>query len=298
MKIKDIIFSSMKLIFYVGLVVVFWSSLIHGSPFYAIQAYEQHKTIAENNRPLNSHVSYLDINKINTPAFPSERVVILRLDDVQGSLWRDLTINITDTILSKNLSVVLAVIPDRLSVDDSSIMRRYLIEKSKDPRIEIAQHGYKHSVNEFQNLNESETYDAISSGSILLNDTIGITPVTFIPPYNEYNDNTIQILSKLNFRFISSGRSEYEYKDNITYFGFDAETKKSSETELIPILTVLNDCNKALNKKNVCVIMIHPQDYADNGGTMNSTKYSEFVKMLNNLKQLNASSRTFATIND
>jgi hypothetical protein len=229
----------------------------------------------------------------NYTAFqPTERVIILRLDDVQGYSWRNETINLTDTVLAHNMSITLSVIPDsKLDLDSES--RHYLIEKSKDSRVEIAQHGLKHKPYEFLNFNETEAYNAILSGSNDLTNLLRVKPVTFIPPYNSYNKNTTIALSKLNFSIISADRDEYGFADNLAILGYNAETKKTSDTELTPIPIILNKCNTSLNEKNICVIMVHVQDYVEKNGNMNNTKYNEFVKLLNSLKSLNAKSITF-----
>jgi Uncharacterized protein conserved in bacteria (DUF2334) len=284
-------FSFTKILFCVVTVVAFWSALIWGSPFYTINlADEQLNVYKYDHSPVTR---YFDDNIGSYKAIlPAEKVIILRMDDVQGYLWRDLSINLTDTVLANDMSITLAVIPDR-AFDSDSIMRLYLIEKSNDNRIEIAQHGFKHNIDEFLYLNESEAHDSILSGLDTIMNLLKVKPVTFIPPYNTYNNNTTIALSKLDFSIISGEMDDYGYINNVASFGFNTKTKNSTDNELIPVDTIFDECNKSLQEKNICVIMIHPQDYADSNGMMNNTKYIEFVKMLNGLKSLGARSITF-----
>lgn len=274
--------------FCVVTVVTFWSALIWGSPFYSMNLAEKQLDVYKYD--YSPVTRYFDDNNGSHKAFlPDEKAIILRMDDVQGYLWRDLSINLTDTVLANNMSITLSVIPDR-AFDSDSIMRLYLIEKSNDNRIEIAQHGFKHNIDEYLNLNESEAHDSILSGTDTIINLLKVKPVTFIPPYNTYNNNTTIALSKLNFSIISGERDEYGYINNVASFGFNTKTKNSTDNELIPVDTILNECNKSLQEKNICVVMIHPQDYADSNGNMNNTKYIEFVKMLSGLKSLGAKS--------
>lgn len=124
-----------------------------------------------------------------------------------------------------------------------------------------------------------------------------INPVTFIPPYNEYNKNTTRALSRLGFRIISGKESEYKFDGNMMYIGYDTQTKYSDQKELIPVDKIIDGCSKSLDEKNVCVIMIHPQDYVKADlKTLDKDKYTQFVELLDRLKKLNAKFITFRYI--
>lgn len=284
------ILSIFKIIFCFVVVVTFWSALVGGSPFYTVKFVEKQLDLYKYD---NSPVIMYSNDSENYTAFqPTERVIVLRMDDVQGFLWREQTINLTETVLAHNMSISLAVIPDsKLDIDTK--MRHFLIDKSKDSRIEIAQHGLKHTSDEFLYFNETVAYNSILSGSNILRNVIRVKPVTFITPYNKYNNNTIIALSKLNFSIISAEEDDYGFTENLARFGFNVQTKKSKETDLTPIPVILNECKSSLKERNICVVMIHLQDYVDNKGNMNNTKYNEFVKLLESLKSLDAKSITF-----
>lgn len=265
--------------------VIFWSALITGNPFSSIVYLE------------NKYYSYqydkLPIIKYQNITYNlTDKFIILRMDDVQGFLWRDITIKLTDTILENNMSITLAVIPDRALNKDIKI-KNYLIKRSRDNRVEIAQHGYTHSENEFLYVNKSEAERLIFLGYSEIIESLKVKPITFIPPYNVYNKNTTIALSNLNFKFISSDRNETGKEYNLTLLGYDATTKETDSDELTPIEEIINKCNKSLSDKNVCVIMIHLQDYSNKDGTLNKTEYSQFVNLLDELKKLNATSITF-----
>ncbi len=279
----------LKFLICLFIVAAFWSSLFFGSPLYLIKASEN--LITTNDMNISQPViRYLDNQNLRAEK-PTERAIILRMDDVQGYLWNALVINLTDSMLQKNMSVTLAVIPNR-SLNDDVVMRKYLLDKIKNPRIEIAQHGFNHKENEYLNLSEADAYNITRSGQDILRNYLRVEPVTFVPPYDEYNGNTTKAISKLGFKIISAKRGEFQFNENMTYIGFNAETKISNQNNLIPVPDVLNDCRKSLNDRNLCVIIIHPQDYADNG-IINGTKYAEFVNLLEGLKGLNAKSATF-----
>lgn len=238
----------------------------------------------------NYQIHNKNVSRFN---LPTEKVIILRMDDVQGYAWNKIVINLTDTIIGKNMSVTLGVIPDR-NVDKDATIKKYLLEKIKDRRIEIAQHGTNHTENEFLNLSELDTYSLAKLGLENMTRMFGVYPVTFIPPYNEYNRNTTRALSKLGFKIISGRGKEYRDDGNMMYIGYDTQTKYSDQKELIPVNKIIDACNVALDEKNICVIMIHPQDYVKNDGkTLDEDRYVEFVELLDELKKFHAKSSTF-----
>lgn len=223
---------------------------------------------------------------------PTERVVILRLDDVMGYKLNRMTIDIIDTVLSKNMSITLGVIPK--DINNDTIIKTYILGKVKDRRVEIAQHGTNHVKDEYLGLNESETYNLTKSGMEKIADTLNVYPVTFISPYNQYNKNTTRALSKLGFKIISAKRGEYRPDENMMHIGYISMTRYINKNDLVPIDEILKSCDQSLDEKNVCVIMIHPQDYTkEDGEKLDEVKYREFTKLLDELMKLNAQSVTF-----
>lgn len=223
--------------------------------------------------------------------FPDERTIILRLDDVQGFARNNISINLTDTILRNDMSVTLGVVPG-LDIDKDAVIKNYLVSKSTNPRVEIAQHGYTHQEH-YGQMNEKEAYRITKLGRQKMISILGVSPVTFIPPYLEYNVDTLKAIKKLDFKIISP-EEEYRIDKKILIVGYNVFTKSELSSELNPVDNIVNGCNGYLNMRNLCVVLIHPQDYASSDGVnMDSVKYNEFVKLLNGLKTLNARSVRF-----
>lgn len=228
--------------------------------------------------------------------FPTERTIILRMDDVQGYTWNDIFINLTDAVLSKNMSITLGVIPYR-NMENDIVAKKYLLDKMEDPRIEIALHGTSHSRVEFLNLGEEEAYNLAKLGLDKMMNMFNIRPITFIPPENEYDENTITALSKLGFKIISAKEKEYKYDRGMMRIGYTVPTKHSNEQDLVPVNKIFEYCKISLDEKNICVILIHPQDYvAEDKRSLNQTRYDQFVYMLDELKSLNTRYSTFAEL--
>lgn len=268
--------------------LLFWSTLIG--------------LFLNNNNKLNSDISLAktnsqlieyDINDSYQFGITSEKFIILRLDDVQGYLWSQTSTRIIDAVLEKNMSITLGVIPER-NIDKDLILKNYLLNKINDPRIEIAQHGTFHNYNEISLLNEDETYNLTNIGLEKIKNILGVKPITYIPPNNEYNINSTKGLSKLGFKIFSSKKGLFFFDGNMINVGYDIQTMYSFEKEPVPINELVDECIKSLNSKNLCVIMIHPQDYhqSDNR-TIDEKKFEKFIELLDKLKGLNVKSITF-----
>ena len=86
------------------------------------------------------------------------------------------------------------------------------------------------------------------------------SPTTFIPPFNVMSDTSRKAAKDLSIQVISSiGTGVYDY--HTTTSNFD-------EKRILPVQTILRECNKAFLEKNICVIMMHPQDYATKEKTL------------------------------
>jgi peptidoglycan/xylan/chitin deacetylase (PgdA/CDA1 family) len=238
-------------------------------------------------RPVRQNVRFnYSINK---------RVVILRLDDVQAFAWNNLTIEIINDVLKRNLSITLGVIPQYLS--DDKIMRNYLRNVSRNPHIEIAQHGYDHKDNEYKYLSEEEAYKTTNIGLSEIVNVTGRYPVTFIPPNNIINgSNTTNALSSLGFKIIS-GDVRFEYDNNIMNMGFSTSTLNDSGSDdsviepLQHVEKIIADCLLTIEDTNICVIMMHPQDYSLDNGSADPEKINNYLiplldSIANNIKSI------------
>lgn len=250
----------------ISLVILFWMILIIASPIYMEKLTKD---------SYSNICSYKGANI----RFPTEKVIILRMDDVEIN-WKNPVMILTDTILSKNISVTLGVVPTQ--IDDE--LKKYLIGITKDPRIEIAQHATYHIKNEFKNLSKSEKYNIIKLGNEKIKDTLGMKTITFIPN-DDLNQDT-NVLSELGFEIVSTGKNEYRYDENLLIIGTTKQTSNSKD--------IIDSCKILLEQKNVCVINIHPQDYINKTtNTLDNSRYDKFVELLDQLKMLNTKFVTF-----
>lgn len=231
----------------------------------------------------------------------NSKAIIFRLDDVKAWQYYNITTRITDDVLSKNLTITLGVIPKDIEKDTTLFLP--WINKSKDnPNVEIALHGYLHQEEEFKYLTEEEARDKLIKGKELLLRYTGIIPLTFIPPENEFSRGTIYALAKENFKILSAGDATlfvpyYPLGDNFRFLGKTTETYDFPQKRFMPVEEIIKECETGLKKDNVCVIMIHPQDYLTKDPTqIDEERYVQFIKLLDELQKLNATFKNFKDI--
>ena len=231
------------------------------------------------------------------------RIIILRLDDVKAWQYYDITTRMTSLMLSKNMAFTMALIPKDIE-KDTTLFLPWIRNIKNDPRVEIALHGYLHEEGEFKDLNRTEATYRLQKGKEMIYNYTGIVPVTFIPPENEYSDDTVDSLSDTGFRVISAEASPnikqyYEIGENLSFVGYTTRTYDFSDSKFIPAEQVLEECNSSLDKDGLCVIMIHPQDYLTADRTqIDEERYAEFIKLIDGLEKLNARFKTFKDLAD
>ncbi len=93
----------------------------------------------------------------------------------------------------------------------------------------------------------------------------------------------------------SAKEKEYKYDRGMVRIGYTVPTKHSNEQDLVPVNKIFEYCKISLDEKNICVVLIHPQDYvAEDKRSLNQTRYNQFVHMLDELRSLNTRYSTFA----
>lgn len=206
----------------------------------------------------------------------SEKKIVIRIDDIQAFAWQDISTRMIQESLNRGIPPVLGVIPKGL--EDDKIIVDFL--KSRSCNIEIAQHGWQHSYYEFVNLTEEQAYQRLIAGKSVLQRLFDEKIVTFIPPNNAYSNESARALDRAGFTIISSeGHGDFDYS---------ASTYDFPNKRLVPIQDIVEKCDDSLMKKNLCIIMVHPQDYATND-KFDEEKFDTYLQLLDKLEDLNAS---------
>ncbi|PIN90968.1 hypothetical protein COU57_02530 [Candidatus Pacearchaeota archaeon CG10_big_fil_rev_8_21_14_0_10_32_14] len=237
--------------------------------------------------------------KVQYPTNES-KIIILRMDDISAFQYKKSSRVLVKDILDRDISVTLGLIPEGLANDKSTI--KWLNILKKDIRIEIAQHGYDHSYEEFKALDEESASMKIEEGKKIIGYYLGIIPVTFIPPYNVNSKDTELALKESGYKILSSGSGstnltdenfgEMGYTSRTYIYGQDEYRNENSGSGFVDVEEVISDCKNSLNSQNLCVVMIHPQDYLKRDSNdkimdeFDSVRYNNYLETLDKLEKL------------
>jgi len=167
---------------------------------------------------------------------------------------------IVKLFLKNNIPLVLGVVPcnenEKLILEKNYLFLDTLKQAKKDKTIEIALHGFNHKNlgnGEFCNVNYQEQYRRMKLGKYYLDSIFNQKTITFIPPWNAYDKQTLNVMEKLGMKIISSSLTMNQpfFNASISYFPHTLE----HPSELFTLMKNLS------NKKGIIVVMFHHYDF-------------------------------------
>ena len=202
--------------------------------------------------------------------------VVFRFDDFR--LCPDtLQEQLLETFVRHKIPISLAVIPcsdDKLFFTEGSYLAQ-LKGATETGLIEIAQHGLNHRFigfgGEFAGISFQRQMDMLSKGKHLL-DSLFMPIITFVPPWNSYDDNTLRALELLGFECMSSCMTIGQPLSS-------AKLQYYPETIDHPnkLINAIKD-NK--NRNGIIILMFHDYDFDD------SFSMSDMDALLNKLNDM------------
>lgn len=227
----------------------------------------------------NNFVVIKDFLYTCTPPKPAthERMVVLRLDDVQAYGWTDISIRMMEDALDSGFSMTAGVIPGGL-MKDKRITR--FISKH-DCHIEYALHGYDNEYNiedvnsdgEFAHIDGATAKAKLLAGRKILAKYSKQTINVFIPPHNQLSTESKRVLAEEGLPIVSS--------EGDAYFDYHTSTYRFDTNTFIKADTVISDCETRFSEgKDLCVIMLHPQDFDGANRLVDEDLYKEYTQIL------------------
>jgi peptidoglycan/xylan/chitin deacetylase (PgdA/CDA1 family) len=213
--------------------------------------------------------------------------------------------------LAENKPLTLGIVMNHVG-RNQAVMEKILEGKDKG-LFELALHGYEHVY--YNKLSPQEQLNQLSNANQRMQDLFGKPSEIFIPPYDIFNNYTIDAMTKLGIRIISAGDWDYgtefgnsqyklfyandavvDDKDNdpskdnnnshVIHIPRDAgfESFDAPQPTLVPIKQILNETNSHIQIFGYSVIVMHPESFQ----VMQNGKYTKTVdgKEINNLKTL------------
>ena len=221
--------------------------------------------------------------------------VAFRLDDIQDFFLSQAQQSVISTFEQKNTPLTIGMIGSVVGTDQKLIS---IINDgvSKD-LIEIANHSWHHDI--YTKMTKAEQDTDIKNTNKKISDLFGVTPTTFIPPQNLYNNDTISVLKENGFTHISHGeigvvddppkfqKSSFYYFPMFAYTArLNADTGRWEQQSNDQILERIND---SIFNYGYAVVMMHPNEFSalENGAyanKVNATKINELGSLLDRIK--------------
>ena len=214
----------------------------------------------------------------------SSKVIIFRDDDAEAD-WSLFTLqNITNTLINNNIPQTIAVIPGESPIGTDTQFKNYLNSIKNLSTVELAMHGYDHSIDEFKDLNLSQAEQSLQLGLTIFKSELGITPTTFIPPYFEYNNYTLQACKNKNFtRFSASVSNDYfrEYPPGLLHLPGTVDFYDWDKDIYLNSSTIINKCQNSLNDYDTCVLIFHHWQFSTDNKTVDPALYKILLDVIN-----------------
>lgn len=162
--------------------------------------------------------------------------------------------------LKENIPLVLGVIPcdenEKLLLKQNYLFLDTLKQAYRNKNIEIALHGLNHKNlgnGEFYNISYQEQYRRMKLGKYYLDSIFNQRTVTFIPPWNAYDEQTLEVMEKLGLKIISSSLTKNQSCSNASINYFPQTLEHPSE-----LFTLMKNLS---NKKGIVIVMFHHYDF-------------------------------------
>lgn len=275
---------------FISVVVVILSTVLH-STFYA-------------NTAVAAAVNSTTTNAAGSPSSHNSSAcncVAFRVDDVSDNRIAG-NLAVLNLFLSENQPLTLGIVMNHIG--RSPTLMDKIMEGTNKGLFELALHGYDHL--NYVKLSGQEQMDQLSKANGRMKDLFGKPSKIFIPPFDTFNNYTVNALSRLGIPIISAG--DFEYNDTHSqYHIFStvnpvAHDGKSNQVYhlarstgiedfgdnnlpiKLPLQTTLNRAYAHISQYGYAIIVMHPTSFL----TMKNGKYTTIVDQneINNVKSL------------
>jgi len=212
--------------------------------------------------------------------------IALRFDDPSSKSNHDLERKLVDCLAKCGACATFAVIPyvEKQPLRGHAVS--HLVAAQDFDIIEIAQHGLTHESliadrnlpSEFQGAHPKEQLRRVIAGKGILEAVFGRPIYGFIPPFNTFDQNTIDALEDTGFRYISAG---IEHGLPITR----ALAQVPRTCQARELRAAVAEAQRRTNTASTIIAVIHHYDFEEHGPSKSKLTWSEFERLILWLKQ-------------
>ena len=222
--------------------------------------------------------------------------VAFRFDDVQDYWLNDVQIEFMQVFADKKIPLTAGIIADAFG-DDVKMLE---FIKQNQNNFEIASHGIGNTP--FTEFTKEEQDVKLKQSVTSIEQSLNITPKTFIPPQNRFNEETKQVLLNNGFTHISASilhgdSPPFPLKDAELYRFPEISTTGTFDPEEYAFVGLSHEETfsqtiEGLEKYGFAVIVSHPQEFSTiiNGtytNNVNELQISELEKLIEKIQEEN-----------
>lgn len=216
------------------------------------------------------------------------KCVAFRLDDIKDDPRPDeLQFQIIDFFMKKDIPLTIGIIGNKFGNDSStvSIIKEYLREN--EDKLEIANHGWDHE--DFNRFNFEQQKDFIKMTNDKIFEKLGVTPVVFIPPFNRFNQDTIQASKENGITHLSSiatiDKPPYALQ-NSTFYRLPATSTTGEYSNIEkriwspwPTNKTFDYIERSVSNNGFAIVMMHPREFGQFVSRGNALDYSRIQEL-------------------
>jgi len=220
--------------------------------------------------------------------------VAFRFDDVQDYWLNDVQIEFMQVFADKKIPLTAGIIADAFGED----VKMFEFIKQNQNNFEIASHGIGNTP--FTEFTKEEQDTRLKQSVTSIEESLNITPKTFIPPQNRFNEDTKQVLLNNGFTHISASilhgdSPPFPLKDAELYRFPEISTTGTFDPEEYAFVGLtyeetFSQTIEGLEKYGFAVIVSHPQEFSTiiNGtytNNVNEFQISELEKLIEKIQE-------------
>jgi peptidoglycan/xylan/chitin deacetylase (PgdA/CDA1 family) len=217
----------------------------------------------------------------------TNKYVIFREDDVAPNADFAELQAVNQVHIDKNVPLTLGIIPHPDSSPSGNQLEAnaqfldYMRSIESNHLFQFAQHGYTHQdiapslrgPSEFYGRPYAAQYNAIKQGRDDITQAFGVTPTSFLPPFDKSDNNTLKAAKALGFTEYCTAFPDVNmnqgYKEGIKVDTISIELGNNS------LQSLENATEPWLNNPNsinTFIVLYHPSDFKGADGTVNATE--------------------------
>jgi peptidoglycan/xylan/chitin deacetylase (PgdA/CDA1 family) len=193
--------------------------------------------------------------------------IAFRFDDIQNGWLLDVQLEVVNKFREKNIPLTIGIIGNELEGNVANYVKK--ITNENNSTIETANHGWLHE--DFTILDKKPQVQLMEKTNKIIFDVTGKSSNIFIPPFNVFNNDTIEAMKENNFTVFSS--NVFNSKPPFPLVNSDLYNFPETSTtgiinpvthlfEGLPHTETLKDIQASQNIFGFSVVTLHPQEFS------------------------------------